>query len=53
MRKFFKKEEKLPFQFSAIEERRSGTNYFVWVIGIVLAFVILAIIFSLTNTIRP
>jgi len=52
MRKFFKKEEKLPFQFSAIEERRSKTNYFVWIVGIILTLIILAISLFLTNIIR-
>ena len=45
MRKFFKKEEKLPFQFSAIEERRSGTNYFAWVISVILIISISIIFF--------
>lgn len=51
-RKFFKKEEKLPFQFNAIEERRSEINYFAWIIGIILAFTILVISLFLTSTIR-
>jgi len=45
MRRFFKKEEKLPFSFSAIEERKQKSNYFVWVIGIIL-IIILGIIIS-------
>jgi len=45
MRKFFKKEEKLPFSYSAIEERRSGTNYFVWIIGIILILLLGFIIY--------
>jgi len=44
MRKFFKREEKLPFQFSAIEERRSGTNYFVWIIGIIVIVALIVFI---------
>jgi len=33
---FFKQEEKRPFTYPSIEVRRQPTNYFVWILGIIL-----------------
>lgn len=44
MPKFFKQEEKRPFTYPSIEERRTNPNYLGWVVGIVLIIAIGVII---------
>lgn len=45
MAKFFKREEKRPFTYPSIEERRTNSNYLGWIVGIVLITAIGIIIF--------
>lgn len=40
MQKFFKREEKRPFTYPSIEERRTSNNYLSWIIGIILLIVV-------------
>lgn len=36
MRKFFKQEEKPPFTYPAIEERRTSSNYLGWIVDVIV-----------------
>lgn len=45
VQRFFKRTENRPFTYPSIEERRTSTNYLVWIVGIVLIITVGAIAF--------
>lgn len=45
MSRFFRREEKRPFTYPSIEERKTSPNYLGWIVGTVLIIAIGAIIF--------
>lgn len=47
MARFFKREEKRPFNYPAIEEYKGGRKYTFWLVGvIILVFVIIYFVFK-------
>jgi len=47
MQRFFKREEKRPFTYPSIEERKQNKNYTLWFISAVLVIAVSVMVFLL------